>query len=91
MVTVDRDRFDAEALARLFHETYERLAPEFAYRTRQASAKPWDQVPEDNRRLMIATAGEVLDTLDAASLLTVTRISLAGERRSSWREPSSDR
>ncbi len=35
-----------EALARHFHETYERLAPEFGYRTREESAKPWEQVPE---------------------------------------------
>ena len=54
-----------EAVARLFHETYERLAPEFGYRTREASAKPWDEVPEQNRALMVATVREVLAVLDA--------------------------
>lgn len=52
--------YDAEALARLFHETYERLAPDYGYRTREASAVPWDDVPEQNRALMIATADHVI-------------------------------
>jgi len=50
---------EAVEAARLFHETYERLAPDFGYRTREASAKPWDEVPERNRALMIATCAEV--------------------------------
>jgi hypothetical protein len=53
----------AEELARFFHETYERLAPEYSYETREDSAVPWDEVPDDNRRLMIATAAEVLRKL----------------------------
>lgn len=51
---------DAETLARAFHEAYERLAPSFGYETRKASAKPWNDVPEDNRRLMIAVCAELL-------------------------------
>ena len=54
---------DPERVARLFHESYERLAPQFAYRTRQASAVPFDDVPENNRNLMIAAAGEVCAAL----------------------------
>ena len=50
----------AESLARLFHETYERLAPEFGYKTREASAVPWDDVPDNNKALMIAVAAAVL-------------------------------
>ena len=50
----------SERLAELFHENYERLAPEYGYKTRDASAKPWEEVPETNRRLMVAVAGEVL-------------------------------
>lgn len=46
----------SEQLAKLFHETYERLAPDFGYETRKASAVPWEQVPERNKRLMIAVA-----------------------------------
>jgi hypothetical protein len=52
-----------EALARAFHETYERLAPSFGYETRRDSAVPWEQVPEANRRLMIAVCAELLDTV----------------------------
>lgn len=51
----------AEALARKFHETYERLAPDHGYETREASAKPWDEVPEQNRNLMIAVCQELID------------------------------
>lgn len=50
----------AEALAQRFHETYELLAPAFGYATREASAKPWRQVPVRNRRLMIAVAQELI-------------------------------
>ena len=49
----------AAALAQKFHETYERLAPEFGYKTREASAKPWEEVPDDNKRLMIAVCSEI--------------------------------
>jgi hypothetical protein len=52
-----------EELARFFHETYERLAPEYGYKTRDESAVPWSEVPDDNKRLMIATCGEVLRKL----------------------------
>ena len=45
----------SEMIAKSFHEAYENLAPNFDYETREASAKPWDQVPEHNRNLMIAT------------------------------------
>lgn len=48
-----------EELARRFHETYERLAPSFGYETRPESAVAWEDVPEANRRLMIATVREV--------------------------------
>jgi hypothetical protein len=51
---------DAEALARRFHEAYERLAPAFGYQTREASAKPWEQVPDNNRALMTAVCAELL-------------------------------
>lgn len=54
------DTDEAEQLAMLFHSTYERLAPDYGYKTRDASAKPWLDVPDDNRRLMIAVASEVL-------------------------------
>lgn len=52
----------AEEIARRFHESYERLAPSFGYETRKESAVPWEDVPEPNRRLMIAVARDVLLT-----------------------------
>lgn len=48
-----------EQLAQLFHETYERLAPDFGYKTREASAVPWSEVPPANKRLMIAVCAEI--------------------------------
>jgi len=50
----------AEQLAKLFHEIYEELAPNFGYETRKASAKPWCDVPENNRHLMIAVAERII-------------------------------
>lgn len=46
----------SEQLAKLFHETYERLAPNFGYETRKDSAVPWEDVPARNKHLMIAVA-----------------------------------
>jgi hypothetical protein len=57
----------AEELAQQFHEAYERLAPSFGYETREASAKPWAEVPEQNRALMRAVVAEVMiPALEAA-------------------------
>lgn len=53
-------RDECEALARRFHYFYERLAPEFGYKTREESAVPWEQVPAQNRELMIAVAHEIM-------------------------------
>lgn len=51
----------AEAVARHFHEVYEQLAPAYNYRTRPESSVPWENVPSNNRNLMIAVAKELLD------------------------------
>jgi hypothetical protein len=58
------DRHSAEELAKQFHDTYERLAPSFGYETRKASSVPWGQVPENNRKLMIAVCAEVWAEVD---------------------------
>lgn len=52
----------AEQIARAFHEVYEELAPQFGYKTRNASAVPWQDVPENNRALMLATVQKLLDS-----------------------------
>jgi len=51
----------AEEMARRFHEAYERLAPSFGYKTREASAVPWEDVPEQNKALMIAVCAEMIE------------------------------
>ena len=57
----------SKELAQRFHETYERLAPDFGYKTREASAKPWKDVPEGNKQLMIAVSKEILKALQETS------------------------
>lgn len=52
----------AAEIAQEFHETYERLAPEFGYDTRKDSAVPWDEVPTANRSLMVAVVIDLLAT-----------------------------
>ncbi|MFJ8690291.1 phage protease [Micromonospora wenchangensis] len=52
---------DAEAIAKAFHESYERQAPDHGYRTREASAKPWSQVPDNNRALMTAVVRDLIE------------------------------
>jgi len=50
-----------ERIAKAFHESYERLAPDFGYKTRKASAKPWEDVSQQNRDLMAAVVQDLLD------------------------------
>jgi len=50
-----------EHIAAAFHESYETLAPWFGYKTRDESAVPWDQVPESNKKLMIAVVEDLLE------------------------------
>ena len=64
-MTVQQCDRDAANIARLFHDTYERLAPSFGYETR-ADTKAFD--PESaNGRLMIAVCDEVADTIRLAA------------------------
>ena len=59
VVNLSHEFADFLSLAKRFHETYERLAPLFGYRTRVKSAVPWESVPEQNRALMEATCQEL--------------------------------
>jgi hypothetical protein len=61
---------DAEALAKRFHEAYERLAPQFGYETREDSAVPWEEVPEKNKALMRAVCAELLAPTVSSSAAT---------------------
>ena len=51
----------ADLIAGVFHATYETLAPEHGYETRKESAVAWEDVPENNRALMIHTVQNMLD------------------------------
>ncbi len=51
----------AEELAKLFHDLYECNAPDFGYETRKETCVPWDEVPENNKKLMISVVAMILD------------------------------
>jgi hypothetical protein len=73
---------DPETTARRFHEAYERLAPSFGYETRRESAVPWEDVPEANRRLMIAVASEVMGS--GSQAVAGDRVRTALHRIANW-------
>ncbi len=54
---------DAERIARWFHAAYETHAPSHGYETRTETAVPWDDLPDNNRSLMLATVREVVDLI----------------------------
>lgn len=51
----------APFIAREFHDAYERLAPQFGWNTQQVSKTVWEALPENQRRLMVATVAELLE------------------------------
>lgn len=51
------------AVARAFHENYEALAPSFGYETRKESAVAWEDVPDQNKMLMVAVVTTLFDDL----------------------------
>ena len=55
---------NAERLARLIHETYERLAPGYGWHSNRPTACAWPDLPPNNQALMVATAAEVLKVLE---------------------------
>jgi hypothetical protein len=57
------DTGEDEALARLFHDSYERLAPQFGYETRN-DTREFDPA-STNGKLMIAVCGEIRQALRA--------------------------
>jgi hypothetical protein len=68
-----------EEIARLFHEIYERLAPEFGYKTREESAVPWEDVPEPNQMLMKSTVAEVIEKANLIPLDKIWACSECGD------------
>ena len=51
----------SEEIAEQFHDAYETRAPEHGYETREASAKPWADTPEQNKSLMIDVVQNLID------------------------------
>jgi len=50
----------AEELAEQFHEIYEEIAPAHGYKTRDGTAVPWEELPMNNKMLMIMTCRIIL-------------------------------
>lgn len=73
---------DPMEMAKFFHTTYEELAPDFSYTTRKASAVPWEQVPEDNKRLMIATCRHAITDFLGGQCLETTVVEAGSEYQS---------
>ena len=49
-----------EKIARAFHDAYEEIAPQAGWETQERSRKPWEDVPEANRRVMLLTVEALL-------------------------------
>jgi hypothetical protein len=58
-VDLDENQKWAEKVAKEFHESYERQAPQFGYVTRKETAVPWENVLPPNKNLMIAVVRDL--------------------------------
>jgi hypothetical protein len=56
-----RETTEAFQVAEAFHDTYERLAPQFNYKTRRESAVPWEDVDPLLQALMMATVRDLVE------------------------------
>ncbi len=59
-------------LAKMFHEVYESLAPNFGYETRE-DTREFDSESK-NGRLMVATCEEILERTETRALYTLAEI-----------------
>lgn len=66
---------ESEELAKLFHDIYETLAPQYGYETRKETRVKFDELPENNKKLMIAVCSRVAAVITAeyASYTNVER------------------
>ncbi len=51
----------AEQLANRFHDLYEEMASQYGYETRRDSSVEWENVPDNNKQLMIAVCRRILE------------------------------
>ena len=70
-----------DEMAQKFHEAYIRLAPSFGYAIRPEYAKPWGEIPEDNRKLMIAVCAALLQAPAATPVCPVCKGTGRGQRK----------
>lgn len=49
-----------DAVARAFHESYEMFAPAIGWDTQTKSRMSWDDVPSDNKQLMLVVVTDLL-------------------------------
>lgn len=56
------DTFDSNVveIAKQFHTTYESFAPHHGWETQRRSRVVWDEVPEENKTLMMAVVNKLL-------------------------------
>ncbi len=52
---------EVEKIAKRFHEVYEELAPSRGWETQERSRVPWEDVPSENKKLMIDVVSQLLD------------------------------
>jgi len=50
----------AEVIARSFHKEYEFLAPIYGWATQEASRVDWEDLPDNQRKLMVHVVGTLL-------------------------------
>jgi hypothetical protein len=68
-----------EAIAHAFHDSYEKQADEHGWQTQESTRVAWEDLPEQNRTLMIAVVSDLLrDGVIAVGYLTTA----AGEKES---------
>lgn len=54
---------ELKTIAKQFHKTYERLAVEYGWKSQESCQVPFEQLPEENRELMLAVVREVCTPL----------------------------
>lgn len=57
----EREFKRATELARAFHDSYTRFAPALAWTEQEGTSVEWDELPENNRRLMLVVALDLLN------------------------------
>lgn len=53
--------WNSEELAKFFHDEYDKLAPRYGWRTQISTQVTFDQLPDNNRALMVAVCEQVVE------------------------------